>query len=969
VSVLRCAPRWAVSAVSATALLISGALALPASALGTPTASFTWSPTSPQVGETVEFDASASTPGVPLGTISSYGWDWNGDDTVDQTTTDPTALHSFATKGQVTVKLTVTDTGATNTTSHVILIGDKAPTASFTAPASANVDAAAALDGTGSSDPDAGDTLTYAWDYTNDGTVDATTATAQASYHQAGAYTIKLTVTDSAGVSHAVTKAITISNTAPTVTFTVTPGSPHASQVVTFDGSGSGDAESPKSTLTYAWDFGDGSTATGNQAQAEVVTHTYSSSGSKTVTLTITDPQAVAGTSSKSVSVGANGAPTVVLSADHDHAHPAQAVTFDGTGSSDVETPANLTYEWDFGDGSPLVTGTKAAVGSVQHQFATGDAQYTVSLKVTDGGGASTSDTVDVIVGAFAPVAAYTVDHSPANVDQLVTFDGSGSSDPEGSALTYAWSYTFGGSAPIDLGTTASVQHTFTTVGTYAVSLRVTDADDNYTTTLTKNLSVQNTAPTASATASPSQPWQAAPVAFDASASSDVESAASALTYAWDFDGDGTADATGVTAQHAFASSGPMTVTLSVTDPQGLTGTKNLNLFVQPNGAPTADLGTPTPNPAHNGQTVAFDGSGSSDPDIITGDSVASYSWDFGDGSALATTDTAEHAYADAGVYDVVLTVTDEHGATDTATTQVTVTNAAPTAVATAPSSALVDHQVTFDGTGSSDPDGDGLTYLWEFPDSSTATTATVAKTFHTGGSYEAKLTVTDPYGESTYDTVTVNVTNTAPTAGATLSPGSVLVGHAISFAGSGSDAETPGGLSFAWTFGDGTTASTKNASHTYSSPGIYHATLTVTDPQGLQAVVSKTARVSKLVPCLSPTMSRTGSWRGVKSTAAKGGSYCDNLGTASGKDTLSLAFTGPQLGVYYARSTKGGQASVYVDGVQKGVIDFHSAATTPSFGGRLVIHGLGSGSHTVRIVVTSGAAYVDDLEVWGPLG
>ncbi|EIC09471.1 PKD domain containing protein, partial [Microbacterium laevaniformans OR221] len=80
--------------------------------------------------------------------------------------------------------------------------------------------------------------------------------------------------------------------------------------------------------------------------------------------------------------------------------------------------------------------------------------------------------------------------------------------------------------------------------------------------------------------------------------------------------------------------------------------------------APTAAF---TATPA--GLTTAFDGSTSADSD----GSIVSYAWDFGDQST-GTGATASHTYAAAGTYQVVLTVTDDRGATGTKTSAVTVT-------------------------------------------------------------------------------------------------------------------------------------------------------------------------------------------------------------------------------------------------------------------------------------------------------
>ncbi|MPY12342.1 PKD domain-containing protein, partial [Arthrobacter bussei] len=81
--------------------------------------------------------------------------------------------------------------------------------------------------------------------------------------------------------------------------------------------------------------------------------------------------------------------------------------------------------------------------------------------------------------------------------------------------------------------------------------------------------------------------------------------------------------------------------------------------------------------------TVAADGSASSDAD----GTVASYSWNFGDDTPATTGATASHTYAAAGTYSVVLTVTDDKGATNAVTKSVTVTappvpNKAPVAAA-----------------------------------------------------------------------------------------------------------------------------------------------------------------------------------------------------------------------------------------------------------------------------------------------
>src|SRR5437870_8034706 len=103
--------------------------------------------------------------------------------------------------------------------------------------------------------------------------------------------------------------------------------------------------------------------------------------------------------------------------------------------------------------------------------------------------------------------------------------------------------------------------------------------------------------------------------------------------------------------------------------------TVNDNQFCRPNTAPTAVL-TATPTSGTTPLTVNFDGSGSYDPDTAPPpDTIASYTFNFGDGSAAVTqsTPTISHTYNAAGNYAATLRVTDSRGATSTNTAEVTI--------------------------------------------------------------------------------------------------------------------------------------------------------------------------------------------------------------------------------------------------------------------------------------------------------
>jgi PKD repeat protein len=237
------------------------------------------------------------------------------------------------------------------------------------------------------------------------------------------------------------------------------------------------------------------------------------------------------------------------------------------------------------------------------------------------------------------PVANFT----PVATGLKVAFDGSTSNDADGTISSYAWD--FGDGSPV--GTGQKPNHTYTATGTYSVKLTVTD-NDGATATTTKSVSVTNQNPSASFTATP----DGTQVAFDASDSADADG--TIASYAWDFGDDSTGS--GKTVDHTYAGPGTYSVRLTVTDNAGGTDTQTKDVTITANQKPVAAFSSSSTD-----LRASFDGRASSDPD----GSIASYSWDFGDGAA-GTGATPEHTYAQAGTYTVELKVTDDDGAADT---------------------------------------------------------------------------------------------------------------------------------------------------------------------------------------------------------------------------------------------------------------------------------------------------------------
>ncbi len=152
---------------------------------------------------------------------------------------------------------------------------------------------------------------------------------------------------------------------------------------------------------------------------------------------------------------------------------------------------------------------------------------------------------------------------------------------------------------------------------------------------------------------------------------------------------------------------------------------------------------------------ISFDGSASNDPD----GTIISYSWTFGDGST-GSGHTVTHSYSTAATYTVKLNVTDNSGSTAVASAVITVQDRPPTVSFTpsATGSLVAGASVSFNTTGTSDPDGTVATYAWDFGDGSSGSGPSPSHTYSSSGSLTVKLTVTDNSGSTASSSSTVMI-------------------------------------------------------------------------------------------------------------------------------------------------------------------------------------------------------------------
>ncbi len=274
-------------------------------------------------------------------------------------------------------------------------------------------------------------------------------------------------------------------------------------------------------------------------------------------------------------------------------------------------------------------------------------------LIITVYGCASSSTPVTPAPPVANPGGPYT-----GNISQAINFNGAGSTAPSGQTITsYAWN--FGDGSPA--GTGASPTHAYASAGTFTVSLMVTDSTGG-----TNSLSTSATA-YALPVANPGGPYAGnVGLAISFSGSGSTTAAGDAITtYSWNF-GDGTLPVTGATPTHAYATPGPYTVSLMVTDMTG--GTNTLSTTSTVYALPVANPGGPYTG--NVGQAVSFSGSGST---TATGNAITTYVWNFGDGTPAGTGAAPMHTYTSAGTYTVSLMVTDTTGGTNLMSTSASI--------------------------------------------------------------------------------------------------------------------------------------------------------------------------------------------------------------------------------------------------------------------------------------------------------
>jgi gliding motility-associated-like protein len=629
-----------------------------------------------------------------------------------------------------------------------------------------------------------------AWDF-GDG---STSAQANPShiYTSAGIFTVTLRVTNSFGCIQTFSKNQYI-HTSDGVKAGFTnniPGNCAAPITINFTNTTTGPG-----SLLYDWDFGDGAHSTSTSPL-----HTYTTPGSYTVTLAAVSPQGCSDTIRKVnlISIG------TILSQFNS---PVSVCTGQSFTIANTTTPIPGGSSWNFGDGT-----ISTQINPVK-TYATGGT-YTIKL-VNNFGGCMDSVSKSIFV-KIKSLATFVADDSLAcKVPFLVNF-----TNQSAGSNTYLWNFGDGATS-----VTVNPAHTYTAVGSYTVTLIVTNSNGCMD-TLVKTAYIKIQLPEIVINDLPQK--GCTPLTINPTAT--VTANEIITTYLWNFGDGGTSNL--VNPSHVYNTAGTYDVSLTITTGGGCSTTTVFTNAVRAGNKPHAAF-TANPTDICAFRPVNF-------TDHSTGN-VDEWFWNFGDGGT-SIVQNPSYAYSDTGYFNVTLIVS-SNGCADTLRINKLVHVLPPIAKFTTSNDCLDKYRRDF-----VDQSIGATGWQWVFGDGSSSSLQNPSHVYAIPGTYTVVLTVSNATCTHTTTQIIKVVDEIAnfDTNNSTSCKGDTTVFKAINI--------NPANIAnWLWDFGDGATAANPSeTTHVYAVTGTFTITLTVTDILG--CVSTKTRSITIYGPAAAFT-------------------------------------------------------------------------------------------------------------------
>ncbi len=765
-------------------------------------------------------------------------WQWQFGDGDISSLQSPS--HTYFSPGNYTVSLTASTSGGTNTTTRVnyIQVQQRYPVADFSAYPTLGVIPLAVQ----FTDLSTGTPTAWTWDF-GDGNISNDPSPTH-TYESAGIYTVNLTVSNSFGTGSIEIPGCITTGELPQADFNASSTEIFTNQYVDFNDLSTGNPTS------YLWDFGDGTNSTYPWAW-----HWYSEPGNYTISLTVSN-EFGNDTEVKTdyLSVSPHPPEADFEGWPRDGSFPLTVTFYQWSYGGYFE---NLSYLWDFGDGTTSTSSDREVVHTYMEAGV-----YNVTLTVSADG---LSDTLERInyVGNWsppAPVAGFTATPRSGDAPLTVSFIDQSTGSPP---LSYAWDFGDG-----ETSNEKNPVHTYAAAGAYNVSLATTNAGGSDIEVRETYILVSQKIPLkADFTSNVTSGVLPLSVQFFDASEGDPVSwfwnfgrdyyylqenplGASALPYS---DGRISSEKNPVVV---YNSPGNYSVMLTVSR-TGETDTVEKVDYIHVSPPPPVASFYSYPSEGDAPLEVEFDAY------VPYWYYYDEWVWDFGDG-----TNTTEgypwtiHTYQNPGLYNVTLTINSQYGSnTTTVVDCINVTQPplppVPSFMA-APLSGNAPLSVAFTDTST----GVVTSRWWNFGDGTTVwsnQSPYIEHTYSFPGTYTVSMTVGNAAGQETSTKpgyIQVSPSGSLPIAFFTMRPMSGVAPLTVSF----TDRSMGAPLAWEWDFGDGNTSTEQSPSHTYTGTGTYTVTLKVFNSGGSSSRLAYVwVRAPTVVaPSATPTPSGT---------------------------------------------------------------------------------------------------------------